>query len=128
MDWGTQGDKNQHVYTEDESMFPSHGDREDSYIEMREGCGQWLDDQNQAGCVIVLVFGQDQGWIDGPSNGSSLRGGHCTWISEFFSSPDALSLADIRSHKQQLGQACKYDKQNLYYSHVYLENSIDIQL
>ena len=46
----------------------------------------------------------------------------------FFSSPDALSLTDIRSHEQRLGQACKYDKQNLYYSRVYLENSIDIQL
>ena len=45
-----------------------------------------------------------------------------------FSSPDALSLTDIRSHEQQLGQACKYDKQNLYYSPVYLENSIDIKL
>ena len=46
----------------------------------------------------------------------------------FFSSPDALSLTDIWSHEQQLGQAGKYDKQNLYYSRVCQENSIDIQL
>mgnify|MGYP000338148107 CR=1 FL=1 len=45
-----------------------------------------------------------------------------------FSSPDALSLTAIRSHEQRLGQACKHDKQNLYYSQIYLENSIDIQL
>ena len=45
-----------------------------------------------------------------------------------FKSPDALSLAAIRLHEQQLSRACKYDKQNLYYSRVYLENSIDISL
>ena len=43
-----------------------------------------------------------------------------------FRSPDALKLNEIRSHEQRLSQACKYDKQNLYYSRVYLENSIDI--
>ena len=45
-----------------------------------------------------------------------------------FSSPDALSWTAIRSHKQRLSQACKYDKQNIYYSRVHLENSIDNQL
>ena len=45
-----------------------------------------------------------------------------------FKSPDALSLTAIRAHEQQLSRLCKYDKQNLYYSRVYLENSIDISL
>ena len=39
-----------------------------------------------------------------------------------FSLADALSLTAIWSHEQRLGQACKYDKQNLYYSRIYLEN------
>ena len=37
-------------------------------------------------------------------------------------------MAEIRSHEQQLDHACEYDRQNLYYSRVYLENSIDVQL
>ena len=45
-----------------------------------------------------------------------------------FDSPDVVSLADIRAHEEQLGQDCEYDKQNLYYSWVYLENSIEVTL
>ena len=42
-----------------------------------------------------------------------------------FNSPDALSVAEIWARERQLGQACEYDKQNLHYSCIYLENSID---
>ena len=49
-------------------------------------------------------------------------------LMNLFNSPDALSVAEIRAHEQQLGQACEYDKQNLYYSRIYLENSIDVAL
>ena len=45
-----------------------------------------------------------------------------------FNSPDALSVAEIRAHELQLGQDCECDKQNLYYSRIYLENSIDVSL
>ena len=33
-----------------------------------------------------------------------------------FNSTDAVLLTKIRAHKEQLGQACEYDKQNFYYS------------
>ena len=45
-----------------------------------------------------------------------------------FKYPDAVLLAEIRAHEEQLGQACEYDKQNLYYSRVSLENSIEASL
>ena len=45
-----------------------------------------------------------------------------------FNSPDALSMAELQAHERQLERACKYDKQNLYYSRIYLEDSIDVQL
>ena len=33
-----------------------------------------------------------------------------------FNSTDAVLLTKIRAHKEQLGQACEYNKQNFYYS------------
>ena len=45
-----------------------------------------------------------------------------------FNSPNAISVNEIRAHEQQLGQDCEYDKQNLYYSRVFLENSIEVSL
>ena len=45
-----------------------------------------------------------------------------------FNSPDALSVAEIRAQERQLEQACEYNKLNLYYSRIYLENSIDVAL
>ena len=49
------------------------------------------------------------------------------WVN-LFNSPDALSVAEIHAHKLQLGQDCEYDKQNLYYSQIYLENLIEVSL
>ena len=49
-------------------------------------------------------------------------------IVNLFNSPDALRAAEIWAHERQLERACEYDKRNLYYSRIYLENSIDVQL
>ena len=80
---GVQGDKNQQTNTEDKYMFPSHGHRKNSFLETRERCGRWLHDQNQTGCVIVLVFRQDKGWIDGPWNERGLRSADRNWVGNF---------------------------------------------
>ena len=45
-----------------------------------------------------------------------------------FNSPDAVLLAEIRAHEEQLGHACEYNKKNLYDSRVFLENSIEVSL
>ena len=45
-----------------------------------------------------------------------------------FDPPDAVSLTKIRAHEEQLGQACEYDKHNLYYTWVFLEDSIEVNL
>ena len=49
------------------------------------------------------------------------------WVN-LFNSPDASLVAKIRAYELQLGQDCEYDKQNLYYSQIYLENSIEVSL
>ena len=128
MDWGVQGDKNQQVNTKDESMFPAHGDREDSFLEMREGYRRWLDDQTKQVVSLSASLVKIKDRLTALGMEVVFEVATATRLVNLFSLPDALSLTDIWSHEQQLGQACKYDRQNLYYSRVYLENSIDIQL
>ena len=45
-----------------------------------------------------------------------------------FSSPDTITVNEIHAHQLQLGQAFEYDKQNLYHSQVFLENSIEVSM
>ena len=49
-------------------------------------------------------------------------------MGEFVQFTDALSVAEIRAHELQLGQDCEYNKQDLYYSQIYLENLIEVSL
>ena len=79
---------------------------------MQEGRRWLLDDQNQTFRPIVLIFDQNQGCIDGPWNVISFQGGHRTWV----------------GNSVQFARCALSDKQNLYHSQIYLENSIDIQL
>ena len=129
MDWMVQGDENEQVNPKDGYMLSSHG---------------------HIGKTVFLRCekGVDDGWIikTKPSvplsslsvkikDGLTALGMEVVFevqtahgLVNLFNLPDALSVAEIRAHERQLGQACEYDKQNLYYSRVYLENSIDVAL
>ena len=49
------------------------------------------------------------------------------WI-HLFEQPDAVSLAVIRSHEQDLAHNCPYDRTNLHLGRLFSENSIDVKL
>ena len=55
------------------------------------------------------------------------------WINEggrwihLFEIPDAVPLAFIRCHEQELALNCPYDWTNLHLGHLFLENSINVE-
>ena len=49
------------------------------------------------------------------------------WIN-LFDQPDAVPIGQIRAHELALSNQCDYDRANLQFARVYLENSIDVDL
>ena len=49
------------------------------------------------------------------------------WI-HLFEQPDAVPLAVIRRHEQELAHDCQYDQTNLHLGRLFLKNSINVDL
>ena len=74
-------------------------------------------------CEPQIRSGLEQVGVDSPF--WIYEGGR--WI-HLYENPDAVPLAVIRRHEQELARDCPYDRTNLHLGCVFLENSIDVEL
>ena len=74
-------------------------------------------------CEHQIRSGLEQVGVDSPF--WIYEGGR--WI-HLYENPDAVPLAVIRRHEQELARECPYDRTNLHLGRVFLENCIDVEL